>query len=662
MPAAAAARALASGAARDGLYEPVLLGRIAEAASWHAASPDDALARISAVPYRGISVFAADASGTVLAASAGAGAAHAAPGLPHPAAAADPAAFAAAVGRLGIAAGGGGAGGAPRVTAWLGYDLPDGAVVRTLLAASDGLVLGASYEAGHRPRAYVGPMSAAGLAAASAALPAGMPIVSPGAVDGRIVAAAGPAVFSMAPASADSSAPVAGQVMSEERVAAVIPVVQADDYSLRFAAAALAEYAARSDGGIVLHSVSFAPSDASEGFWSSAAGGMEAAAAGLARRGLAPHEVAVLYVGGEGPFEALAGQALALPALAGAQWYIGDAIAQMSQTGEAADPGGAGRPAAAAAAPWYAPGGQGPGNYTSAEALSRRTALAAFSLEPARGLDIDPAAAAAAASVLGEIRVRQAASASAAHPAPAGGAHGDTPAVAYAYLAHDAILVLARAVPAAEAASPEAPEYGAAIRQAAAAVSSPSANGAGGGIVRGAAFDAGGSLAHPAPYALWVAGPSGPPSRAGTIASLPPLCGIALAEGRLDLGGVRPGGASAAARQEIANAGTALLEAVAMDATGWVAAQQDGSGTLGAAPALLPAGLTEAAAGRPPPGAPAPSLQPGEFTPVAGGMDILAGLAPGNSVRLEFVLNLTSVPEAPDVPVEQTVTYTAACG
>ena len=258
--------------------------------------------------------------------------------------------------------------------------------------------------------------------------------------------------------------------------------------------------------------------------------------------------------------------------------------------------------------------------------------------------------------------MRQAASASAAHPAPAGAGYGDTPAAAYAYLAHDAVLVLAQAVQAAEAASPEAPEYGAAIRQAAAAVSSPSANGDGrGGIVRGAAFDAGGSLAHPAPYALWVAGPSGPPSRAGTIASLPPLCGIALAEERLDLGGVRPGGASATARQEIANAGTALLEAVAMDATGWTAAQQDGSEPLGAAPALLPAGLTEAAA-RPPPGAPAPALQPGEFTPVARGMDILAGLAPGNSVRLQFLLNLTSVPEAPDVPVEQTVTYTAACG
>ena len=655
-PAAAAARALASGAALDGRYEPVLLGRINEAASWHAASPGDALARISAVPYRGISIFAADASGTVLAASAGAGigGAHAAPGMPHPAAAADPAAFAAAVARLGDAGGGGGGRGDAPATAWLGYDLPDGTVVRTLLAASDGLVLGASYEAGHRPRAYVGPMSAAALAAASAALPSGTPIVSPGAVDGRIVASAGPAVFSMAPASADSSAPVAGQVMSEERVAAVIPVVQADDYSLRFAAAALAEYAARSDGGIVLNSVVFEPSDATEEFWSSAAGGMEAAAAGLALRGLAPHEVAVLYVGGGGPFEALAGQALLLPALAGAQWYIGDAIAQMSQAGQ----GGAGSPTAL---PWYAPGGQGSGNHTSAEALSRRTALAAFSFEPARGLGIDPAAAAAAESVLGEIRVRQAASASAAHPAPASAGYGDTPAAAYAYLAYDAVLVLARALPAAEAASPGAPEYGAAIRQAAAAVSSPSASGAGGGIVRGAAFDAGGSLAHPAPYALWVAGPSGPPARAGTIASLPPLCGIALADGRLDLGGVRPGGASAAAQQEIANAGTALLEAVAMDATGWTV-RQNVSGPPPAAPALLPAGLTEAAAGRPPPGAPAPTLPPGVFAPVASGMDVLAGLAPGNSVRLEFLLNLTSVPDAPAAPVEQVVTYTAACG
>lgn len=650
----AAAEALASGAARDGRYEPALLGSIADAASWHAASPGDALARIAAVPYRGHVLFAADASGTVLAASeAGASAARIEPGQPLPAAVADPAAFAAAVGRLGNASAAGGD--ATAGTAWLGHALPDGRIVRTLLmAASGGTVLGASYDAGTPPRAYVGPASSAGLAAAAAALPAGTPIVSPGAVDGRIVAAAGPAVFSMAPASADSAAPVAGQVMSEERVAAVIPVVQADDYSLRFAAAALAEYADRSEGkeggGTVLHSVAFAPSEASAEFWSSAADGMEEAAAGLARRGLEPHEVAVLYVGGGGPFEALAGQALVRPALAGAQWYAGDAIAQMSQAGEGQ--GGAGR----AAAPWYAPGAAGPGNATSAEALSRRAALVSFALEPASGIGIgiDTAAEAAAASVLGEIRLRQAASASADHPAPAGGASGETPATAYAYLAYDAVLALAMAVPAAEAADPAAPNYGAAIRQAASAP----ADGPG-GIVRVAAFDAGGSLAHPSPYALWVSAPSGPPVRAGTVASLPPLCGIALADGRLDFGGVRPGGASDPVPQRVANAGTAPIEAVEIEATGWTAAAAK-SGS--AAPVLLPAGLTEVAAGRLPPGAPPSAVPPGEFSPVSEGGGMLAGLAPGNSARLQFMLNMTSVQEAPDVPVEQRVTYTAACG
>ncbi len=647
----AAAEALASGAAYDARYEPVLLGSIADAASWHAASPGDALARIAAVPYRGHVLFAADASGTVLAASdAGASAARMEPGRPLPAAAANPAAFAATVGRLGnaSAAGGGTAAG----TAWLGHALPDGRIVRTLLmAASGGTLLGASYDAGAPPRAYVGPVSSAGLAAAAAALPAGTPIVSPGAVDGSIVAAAGPAVFSMAPTSDNAAAPVAGQVMSEERVAAVIPVVQADDYSLRFAAAALAEYADRSEGndggGTVLHSVSFAPSEESAEFWSSAADGMEEAAAGLARRGLDPYEVAVLYVGGGGPFEALAGQALARPALAGAQWYVGDAIAQMSQAGEGQ--GGVGR-----SSPWYAPGAAGPGNATSAEALSRRTALVAFALEPARGIGIDTAAGAAAESVLGEIRLRQAASASADHPAPAGGGSGETPATAYAYLAYDAVLALAMAVPAAEAADPAAPDYGAAIRQAASAPADLR-----GGIVRGAAFDAGGSLAHPSPYALWASAPSGPPVRAGTVASPPPLCGIALSDGRLDFGGVRPGGASDPVPQRVANAGTAPLEAVEIEATGWTAAAAE-SGS--AAPVLLPAGLTEVAAGRLPPGAPPTAVPPGEFSPVSEVGGMLAGLAPGNSARLQFVLNMTSVQDAPDVPVEQRVTYTAACG
>ena len=531
--------------------------------------------------------------------------------------------------------------------------------MRTLLAASGGgLVLGASYEAGHRPRAYVGPMSAAGLAAAAAALPAGTPIVSPGAVDGEAVAAAGPSVFSMAPASAGSAAPVAGQVMSEERVAAVIPVVQADVYSLRFAAAVLAEYAARSEGaaggggdGTVLNPVTFAPSEASAEFWSSAADGMDAAAAGLAARGgLDPYEVAVLYVGGDDSFEALAGQALSRPALAGAQWYAGDVIGQAAQAGAAQ--GGAGH-----AAPWYAPGALGPGNATSSEALARRTGLVAFAFEPAHGLGIDPAAAVAAESVLGEIRLRQDAAASAAHQVSAGAASGDTPTAAYAYLAYDAVLVLAAAVPAAEAADPAAPEYGAAIRQAAALP----AQAASAAVVRGAAFDAGGSLAHPAPYALWVAGPSGPPARAGTVASLPPLCGIALAEGRLDLGGVRPGNASAPAAQEIANAGTAPLDAVVVDAADWMP-PSPAPADLPPPPQPLPFSLTEVAAGPPPPGAPPPVLPPGEFAPIARGGAVLAGLAPGNSMQLEFMLNLTSVGEAPPSPVEQAVSYTASCG
>lgn len=651
---ASAARAAASGAASDWRAMPVLLRSIGEAAAWHAESPDGALARIAAAPHRGHTLFAADQSGTVLAASgAGGGAAHAAPGLPHPAAAADPAAFAAAAARLA-------AGNAS--TAWIGHALPGGSVVRTLLAPADasggagGTLLGASYDAGPPPRAYVGPMSSDGLAAAAAALPAGTPIISPGAVDGGAVAAAGPTAFSMAPASAGSAAPVAGQVMAEERVAAVMPVVQEDGYSLRFAAAALAEYAARTGGaGTVLDSVSFAPSEDSAAFWSAAAGGMEAAAAGLARGGLGPYEVAVLYVGGSGPFEALAGQALARPALAGAQWYAGDAIAQLAQAGE--------RPAAGAApgpAPWHAAAGAG--NATPAEELSRRTALVSFAFEPARGLAAGPAAAdsaasaAAAAQVLAEVRLRQAASAAPGGPPPA-----ETLASPYALLAYDAALVLAAAVPAAESANSSAPEYAAAIRQAAAAPLLPRPGSAPpAGILRGAAFDAGGSLAHPAPYALWVAAPSGPPARSGTVAGPPAACGIALSDGRLDLGGVAPGGASAAAAQRLSNAGTAPLESVAMGAAGWAAAA--GGGPAHGAPALLPSSLTEVAVGRPPPGAPPSVLPPGVFAPAAPDAPVLAGLAPGNSMQIQFMLNLTAVREAPPVPVEQAVTYTASCG
>ncbi len=642
---ASAALAMASGTAADGRVMPVLLRSIGEAASWHAESPGGALERIAAAPYRGHVLFAADSSGTVLAASAaGPAPVSAAPGLPLPAAAADPAAFASAAAAL---LGGGNA------TAWLGHEPPGGTAVRTLLAPAPGggTLLGASYDAGPPPRAYVGPTSPAGLAAAAAALPPGMPIVSPAVVDGRAVASAGPSVFSMAPASAGSAAPVAGQVMSEERVAAVIPVVQADNYSLRFAAAALAEYAARSGGsGTVLNSVTFAPSEVSAAFWSGAADGMEAAAAGLARGGLGPHGVAVLYVGGGGPFEALAGQALARPALAGAQWYVGDAIAQAAQPGAQAA-AGVGPP------PWYAPG-NGSGNATSAEALSRRTSLMAFAFEPARGLGADPASSAAAASVLGEMLLRQAASPARGVPPPA-----ETLATAYAYLAHDAVLALAAAVPAAEAADPASPEYGAAIRQAAAAPPAPfHPHPRPPGVVRGAAFDAGGSLAYPAPYALWVSAPSGPPARAGTMASPPAACGIALADARLDFGGVRPGGASGPQEQVVSNAGTASLGSVAMNATDWAAPSAAGPGDGRGAPPALPSGITEVAAGRPPPGAPPPSLPPGAFAPAGGDAAALGGLAPGNSARLQFVLNLTSFPDAPPMPVEQAVTYTASCG
>ena len=660
LPPASAARAIAAGAAADWRVMPVLLRSIGEAASWHAESPGAALERIAAAPYRGHVLFAADSSGTVLAASAagpapasaaGPAPASAAPGLPLPAAAADPAAFAAAVGRL---SGGSGSGSEGNATVWLGHALPDGTVVRTLLAPAPGggaaAVLGALYDAGPPPRAYVGPTSPAVLEAAAAALPPGTPIVSPAVVDGRAVASAGPSVFSMAPASAGSAAPVAGQVMSEERVAAVIPVVQADGYSLRFAAAALAEYAARSGGsGTVLNSVTFAPSEVSAAFWSGAADGMEAAAAGLARGGLGPHGVAVLYVGGGGPFEALAGQALARPALAGAQWYAGDAIAQAVQPGAQAA-AGTGPP------PWYAPG-NGSGNATSAEALSRRTALMAFAFEPARGLGADPASSAAAASVLGEILLRQAASPARGGPPPA-----ETLATAYAYLAHDAVLALAAAVPAAEAADPASPEYGAAIRQAAAAAAQFHPHPRPPGVVRGAAFDAGGSLSYPAPYALWVSAPSGPPARAGTMASPPAACGIALADARLDFGGVRPGGASGPQEQVVANAGTATLGSVAMNATDWAASAPAGPGGGSGTPPALASGLTEVAAGRPPPGAPPPSQQPGAFAPAGGDAAALGGLAPGNSARLQFVLNLTSVPGAPPMQVEQVVTYTASCG
>ena len=197
----------------------------------------------------------------------------------------------------------------------------------------------------------------------------------------------------------------------------------------------------------------------------------------------------------------------------------------------------------------------------------------AFAFEPARGLGADPASSAAAASVLGEILLRQAASPARGGPPPA-----ETLATAYAYLAHDAVLALAAAVPAAEAADPASPEYGAAIRQAAAAAAQFHPHPRPPGVVRGAAFDAGGSLSYPAPYALWVSAPSGPPARAGTMASPPAACGIALADARLDFGGVRPGGASGPQEQVVANAGTATLGSVAMNATDWAASAPAGPG------------------------------------------------------------------------------------
>ena len=706
--AAEAARAIGSGTAGDAAAEPALLRGIGRAASWYAESPEGAPARMAGMPDRGYSVFAADANGTVIAASAAAGGAAGAlpvPGRPAPAAAAEPAAFARAVGALGAAAadaaaaGGGnssgGVGTGAGASTWIGHALPDGTVVRTLLTLAGGggggseIVFGASYSAGQLPAAYVGPASAAGLAGAVAALPAGTPIVSPSVVDGRAVAAAGESVFSMAPAASASSAPVAGQVISEERVAAVIPVVQADDYSLRFAAAALAEYAARSPSGLVLRPVTFAPSETSAEFWSSAAGGMDAAASELARRGLERYEVAVLFAGGDGPFESLAAHALRRPALAGAQWYVGDAAAQITEAPGLSGNGSrdAGRQGAKPP-PWYAPGGSA-GNGTSATALSRQTALVAFSFEPAHGLAVPPESAAAASSVLGEIRLRQAASAAAPGPAAGALAPGGTMATSYAYLAHDAVLLLAQAAPAAERADPDSPRYAASIRQAA---SSPGAAYA--GVLGRVAFDAGGSLAHPAPYALWVSSTSGPPVRAGTVASELPVCRTAISSGLLEFGGVRPGNVSQAARQAVTNAGTAPIDVVTVNATDWMPAPSGGGEAAGAAmpaasggnasggnasggnasggnasaaaaapPAArpLPFNLTSMAVGASPPGAPPSDAQPGVFLPLSRDAAVLRSLAPGNSVELQFVLNLTSVQAAPATPVEQTVTYAAGC-
>ena len=686
--AAEAARAIGSGTAGDAAAEPALLRGIGRAASWYAESPEGAPARMAGMPDRGYSVFAADANGTVIAASAAAAGGPAgalpAPGRPAPAAAAEPAAFARAVGALGAAGGDGGTGAG--TSTWIGHALPDGTVVRTLLTLAagsggggGGIVFGASYSAGPLPAAYVGPASAAGLAGAVAALPAGTPIVSPSVVDGRAVAAAGESVFSMAPAASASSAPVAGQVISEERVAAVIPVVQADDYSLRFAAAALAEYAARSPSGLVLRPVTFAPSETSAEFWSSAAGGMDAAASELARRGLERYEVAVLFAGGDGPFESLAAHALRRPALAGAQWYVGDAAAQITEAPGLSGNGSrdAGRQGAKPP-PWYAPG-EGAGNGTSATALSRQTALVAFSFEPAHGLAVPPESAAAASSVLGEIRLRQAASAAAPGQAAGALAPGGTMATSYAYLAHDAVLLLAQAAPAAERADPDSPRYAASIRQAA---SSPGAAYA--GVLGRVAFDAGGSLAHPAPYALWVSSASGPPVRAGTVASELPVCRTAISSGLLEFGGVRPGNVSQAARQAVTNAGTAPIDVVTVNATDWMPAPSDGGEAAGAAmpaasgsnagggnasgadaapPAArpLPFNLTSMAVGASPPGAPPSDAQPGVFLPLSRDATVLRSLAPGNSVELQFVLNLTSVQAAPAAPVEQTVTYAAGC-
>ena len=668
--AAGMARAIGSGAAGDAAAEPALLRGIGKAMSWYAESPEDAPSLIAGMPDRGYAVFAADRSGNALAAG---GTAAPAPGRPVPAAAAAPAAFARAVDALDASSSlSGGA-----ATSWIGHALEDGTVVRTLLALGGGggteagIVFGASYDAGPPPDAYVGPTSAATLAGAAAALPAGTPMVSPAVVDGRAVAAAGESVFSMAPAASESSAPVAGQVMSEERVAAVIPVVQADDYSLRFAAAALAEYADRSASGLALQSVTFAPSETSDSFWSSVAGGMDEAASGLASRGLERHEIAVLYVGGAGPFEALAYHALPHRSLAGAQWYAGDAIAQITDVRgpENGSRGGAGQ---GAPPPWYSPGA-GAGNATSAAALSRQTSLVAFAIEPAHGLAVDPDVSAAAAAVLGDVRLGLVL----APLDPAASATGDTMATAYAYLAHDAVLLLAQAVQDAGAPGRPGPGYAAAIRQAASHAAAPYD----GRIVGRIAFDAAGLLAHPAPYALWTSAPSGPPVRAGTVASLPATCGTSLADGRLDFGGIYPGNASRQANQTVTNTGTAPLAEVVISVTNWTAApapaevaqppagsngtagQGDpqppagSNGTAGQGDPLLPFNMTALAVDGVPPG----MGQPVGFSPIARNASVAQGLAPGNSLQLQFVLNLTSALGAPAVPIEQLVTYDFSC-
>ena len=682
--AAGAARAIESGAAGDVAAEPALLRGIGMAMSWYAESPGDAPARMAEMPDRGYAVFAADRNGIVLAAGgapAGGGAAAPVPGRPVPAAAAEPAAFARAVEALDAAAAAAGttaaapaAAAAAAAASWIGHALDGGTVVRTLLASGGGgggeIIFGASYDAGPPPDAYVGPTSAAALADAAAALPAGTPIVSPGVVDGRAVKAAGESVFSMAPAASGSSAPVAGQVMSEERVAAVIPVVQADDYSLRFADAALAEYAARSADGLALRPVTFAPSEASGSFWSSVAEGMDAAASGLASSGggLERHEIAVLYVGGAGPFEALASHALPHRSLAGAQWYVGDAIAQITDVRGLFGNGSGGLGARGAPPPWHAPGA-GAGNATSATALSRQTSLVAFALEPAHGLAVDPNVSAAAAAVLGDVRLRLA-SAPLHSAAPAA---DDTMSTAYAYLAHDAVLLLAQAVQEEGAGAPgrPGPGHAAAIRQAASLAAAPYD----GRILGRVAFDPAGLLAHPAPYALWSSAPSGPPVRAGSVASPSTTCGTSLADGRLDFGGVYPGNVSRQANQTVTNTGTAPLAGVVIGVTNWTATaaaagipHQPGAangtvgpgaanGTVGPGEPLLPFNMTELAVGGAPPG----MGQPGGFSPIPRNASVAQGLAPGNSLQLQFVLNLTTVKDAPAAPIEQLVTYDISC-
>ena len=458
---------------------------------------------------------------------------------------------------------------------------------------SDDLILGAGYYP--RPTTFsVGPSASSsieGILGDDAA--AGLVLVSPSSLSPNL--ALPDTVYRLAPNDGYRALRVA-EVMAGDGNRDIVAIVQDDAYGNAAYDRIRDAYGALSQGS-VLPKVQFSASIGAGEWGPVAARANEmvlASSAANSGRG-----AAVLYIGFDPPFAGVAAEAVRYPALDGAQWYSTDLAGSPVVTG---------------------------GGAALDLALSTRLKSVVFGVGPSDATRAVDAAIAAR---------------------PGGGEAGD-PRTAYAYAAHDAVLLIAGALAAGHS-TPGA--FAASLQGLAGAGLQP------GGALGEIAIDNNGDLFRPGTFSTWEVS-RGTEMWTVTGTSAPSLtCGISLASDRLDLGSVELGQAGEPRRQVVSNAGSAAMTGITLNATDWssglpvgatlfMAAAQGGSGGGGAAPDAF-----------------AKLARDSPLLGGAGSGD--AAIAPGSSVAVDYRLDLTGMRELPpgasEGAMEQNVAYEVSC-